>query len=166
MSRKIVVIVPSYYEARKKEKKEKSSARSRGGTSCPPPLVGGTSSAHSCALSSDFSQVTNMVIAMEKGDVLHNFHTENICQPKDISNIPKSTAFPPIKDTFKIQIEEIDSGLQIFDSPRLSLPGKLFSGSIPHLANSFDGENSGSINEVNLENPNCSIPSESSTLTL
>lgn len=34
------------------------------------------------------------------------------------------------------------------------------------MANSFDGENSGSINEVNVENPNHSIPSESSTLTL
>ena len=46
-----------------------------------------------------------------------------------------------MKDTFEIQIEEIDSGLQKFDSPQLSLPGELFSGSIPHLANSFDGEN-------------------------
>ena len=97
-----MVIVLGYYVARKKEKKEKSSARSRGGTSCPPPPDGGISSAHSCALSSDFSQVTNMVIAMEKGDILHISHTENICQPKYISNIPKSTAFPPMKDTFKI----------------------------------------------------------------
>ena len=34
------------------------------------------------------------------------------------------------------------------------------------MANSFDGENSGSINEVNPENPNRSIPSKFSTLTL
>ena len=71
-----------------------------------------------------------------------------------------------MKDTFEIQIEEIDSGLQKFDSPRLSLPGELFLGSIPPLANSFDGENSGSINEINPENPNRSIPFESSTRTL
>ena len=71
-----------------------------------------------------------------------------------------------MKDTFKIQIEEIGSSLQKFDSPQLSLPGELFSGSIPHSANSFDGENSGSINEVNPKNPNCSIPFESNTLTL
>ena len=89
-----MVIVPSYFEARKNEKEEKSSARSRGGTSCPPPPDGGTSSAHGGALSSDFSQVTNMVIGVEKGDILHISHIENICQPKDISNIPKSTAFP------------------------------------------------------------------------
>ena len=72
-----MVIVPSYFEARKKEKKEKSSARSQGGTSCPPPPNGSTSSAHSGALSSDFSQVTNMVIAVEKGDILHISHTKN-----------------------------------------------------------------------------------------
>ena len=34
------------------------------------------------------------------------------------------------------------------------------------MANSFDGENLGSINEVNPENPNHSIPFGSSTLTL
>lgn len=34
------------------------------------------------------------------------------------------------------------------------------------MADSFDGENSSSINEVNLENPNRSIPSESCTHTL
>ena len=78
MFRKNVVIVPGYYEARKKEKKGKSSARSWGGTSCPPP-DGGTSSAHGGALSSYFSQVTNMVIAVEKGNILHISHTENIC---------------------------------------------------------------------------------------
>ena len=105
-----------------------------------------------------------MVKAVEKGDILHISHTGNICQPKDISNIPKSSAFPPMKDTFKIQTEEIDLSFQKFDSPRLSLPGELFLGSIPHLANSFDGENLGSINEVNPENPNRSIPFESSTL--
>ena len=103
-----MVIVPGYYEARKKEKKEKSSARSRGGTNCPPLPDGSTSSAHGGALSFDFSQVTNMVIAVEKGNILHISHTENICQPKDISNIPKSTDFPSMKDTFEIQIEEID----------------------------------------------------------
>ena len=70
-----------------------------------------------------------------------------------------------MKDTFEIQIE-IDLGLQKCDSPLLSLLVKLFSGFIPHLANSFDGENSSSINEVNLENPNRSIPSESNTHTL
>ena len=144
MSRKILVIVPGYNEARKKEKKEKSSARSRGGTSCPPPPDDGTSSAYGGALSSDFYQVTNMVIAVEKG----------------------STTFPPMKDTFEIQIVEIDLGLQKFNSPWLSFPGELFLRSIPYLANSFDGENSGSINEVNPKNPNRSIPSESSTLTL
>ena len=85
-----MVIVPGYYKARKKEKKEKSSARSQGGTSCPPAPDGSTSSAYGSALSSDFSQVTNMVIAVEKGDILHISHTESICQPKDISNIPKS----------------------------------------------------------------------------
>ena len=89
-----MVIVPGYYEARKKEKKEKLSARSRGGTRCPPPPDGSSSSAHGGALSSDFSQVTNMVIAMEKGDILHISHIENICQRKDISNIPKSIDFP------------------------------------------------------------------------
>ena len=66
-----MVIVPGYYEARKEEKKEKSSARSRGGTSCPPPPNGGTSNAHVGALSFDFSQVTNMIIAGENGDILH-----------------------------------------------------------------------------------------------
>lgn len=66
-----MVIVLGYYEARKKEKKEKSSARPQGGTSCPPPPNGGTSSAHAGALSFDFFQVTNMVIAVEKGDILH-----------------------------------------------------------------------------------------------
>ena len=83
MSRKILVIVPGYNEARKKEKKEKSSARSRGGTSCPPPPDDGTSSAYGGALSSDFYQVTNMVIAVEKGDIPHISHTENIFQPKE-----------------------------------------------------------------------------------
>ena len=71
-----------------------------------------------------------------------------------------------MKETFEIQIEEIDSSLQKFDSPRLSLPSELFWGSIPHLANSLFGENLGCINEVSPENPNFSIPSESSTLTL
>ena len=67
----------------KREKKEKSSARSRGGTSCPPPPDGRTSNAHGGALSFDFSQITNMVIAVEKGNILHISHIENICQPKD-----------------------------------------------------------------------------------
>ena len=71
-----------------------------------------------------------------------------------------------MKDTFEIQIEKIDSGLQKFESALLSLLGELFLGSIPRLTNSFYGENLGSINKVNPENPNCSIPSESSTFTL
>lgn len=50
-----MVIVLGDYEAKKKEKKEKSRARSWGGISYPPPLDGGTSSAHGCALCSDFS---------------------------------------------------------------------------------------------------------------
>ena len=74
-----MVIVPGYYKARKKEKKGKSSARSWGSTSCPPPPDGGTSSAHGGALRSDFSQVTNMVIMVEKGDILHISHAENFC---------------------------------------------------------------------------------------
>ena len=78
-----MAMVLGYYEARKKEKKEKLSVRSRGGTSCPPPPNGGTSSAHSGVLSSNFSQVTNMVIAVEKGDIPHISHTENIFQPKE-----------------------------------------------------------------------------------
>ena len=136
-----MVIVPGYYKARKKEKKEKSSARSQGGTSCPPPPSGSTSSAHSGALSSDFSQVTNMIIAVERG-ISYIFPIQRIFANLKIFQISLSLLiFPPMKDTFEIQIEEIDSGLQKFDSPQLSLPGELFSGSIPHLANSFDGEN-------------------------
>ena len=100
MSRKNVIIIPGYYEARKKEKKEKSSARSQGGTSYPPLPDGNTSNTHSGALSSDFSQVTNMVIAVEKGNILHISHIENIYQPKDISNIPKSIDFPPHEGHF------------------------------------------------------------------
>lgn len=42
-----------------------------------------------------------MVIAVEKGDILHISHMENICQPKDVSNIPMSTAFPPYEGHFQ-----------------------------------------------------------------
>ena len=64
-----------------------------------------------------------MVTAVEKGDILHISHTENICQPKDILNILNSMDFPLMKDNFEIQIEEV---IQKFDSPWLSLPGEFF----------------------------------------